>query len=524
MDELSKESTLDPSAPLAEAADTSADRMLALYAIGKLLLEQRDADQVIHTIHRALIDQLTPDHACVLAVQPDGSYRSLAEHELDLDLPEKSWSVSRTALKHTSETGLALLATDTMDDPQFEGSGSVHRFQIRSILCVPLGTNPVRGLIYMDRRSKNRAFDRSDLQFLTAASAYASMILDRIDEYDRASEELRTRADQFELLQGELLRHHIVGRSPALLEAYETVQRYARGGARVLLRGETGTGKELFARAYAANTERRGKGYLPVPIPGLSPTLIESELFGHVKGAFTEAGRDKKGYFEAANGGVIFLDEVGDIDPALQVKLLRFLDSGEIYRVGDTQPRFVDALIVSATNLPLEQLVEQGRFRGDLLARLGHTVTIPPLRERPEDVPLLVEHFAHRFGKGRRPKTFAAETMELLQDYEWEFNVRQLHQVVEQVTYLVDRDEILPDDLPDFVRMRRPKKMARTASGGAPLALREVVEATEREHIQHVLDYTRGSRRKAIEILGISSDTFYKRLEEMGLHKRTERS
>src|SRR6185436_20904188 len=161
-----------------------------------------------------------------------------------------------------------------------------------------------------------------------------------------------------------------------LLAAYDMVKRLAGGGARVLLRGETGTGKELFARAYAANSGRATRPYVPVPIPALAPTLVESELFGHVRGAFTEATRDKKGRLEVAHGGVLFLDEIGDIEPPLQVKLLRFVDSGELFRVGENEPRRVDALVVSATNRPLEKDVEAGRLRGDLLARLGHAIEI----------------------------------------------------------------------------------------------------------------------------------------------------
>jgi transcriptional regulator with GAF, ATPase, and Fis domain len=179
-----------------------------------------------------------------------------------------------------------------------------------------------------------------------------------------------------------------VGRSAALLAAYDAVRRVARQGARVLLRGETGTGKELFARAYASHTPRRTGHYVPVPVPALAPGLVESELFGHVKGAFTEAGRDKKGRLEIADGGVLFLDEVGDIEPAVQAKLLRFLDSGELVRVGDNEVRKIDALIVSATNRLLERDVEESRFRADLLARLGHVVSIPALRQRREDIPL----------------------------------------------------------------------------------------------------------------------------------------
>ena len=218
----------------------------------------------------------------------------------------------------------------------------------------------------------------------------------------------------------------------------------------MLLRGESGTGKELFARAYAAETGRTS-AYVPVPVPALAPGVVESELFGHVKGAFTEAARDKKGRLEVAHRGVLFLDEIGDIDPALQVKLLRFLDSGELYRVGDTQPRRVDALVVSATNRDLEKDVEQGRFRGDLLARLGHVVRVPPLRERPGDVRVLAEHFLGQLDRTGR-KRFAPDAMAALERYSWPLNVRELRLVVERAVFLVDRDEVAEGDLPAEVR------------------------------------------------------------------------
>ena len=257
---------------------------------------------------------------------------------------------------------------------------------------------------------------------------------------------------------------------------------------------------------------------MPVTIPALAPTLVESELFGHVKGSFTEARADRKGRLEVAHGGVLFLDEVGDIEPALQTKLLRFLDSGELFRVGDNQARHVDALVVSATNRPLEKDVEDGRFRGDLLARLGHVIAIPPLRERPSDIPLLVEHFLGRHGGGR---TFAPEAMALLSAHDWPFNVRELQQVVERAVCLVDREV-------DHARRpaRLPARRSRSARDRPPPhprplgPLRAVVEAAEKEHILRALDHAQGNRRKAIELLQISPETFYKRLEEYGLHKK----
>ena len=283
-------------------------------------------------------------------------------------------------------------------------------------------------------------------------------------------------------------------------------------------------GRELFARAYAANSPRAGKAYIPVPIPALAPTLVESELFGHVRGAFTEASHDKKGRFELAHGGVLFLDEVGDVEPALQAKLLRFLDSGELHRVGDTEARTIDALVVSATNRPLETMAADGRFRDDLLARLGQVLEIPPLRERPEDVPVLVEHFLEMYDRGPRRKVFSEDALEALQACRWELNVRQLRQVVERVVCLVDHEVIRPDDLPESLRHRvsseRPREERATEVRSTPRRLKEVVDEAEKAHILRTLEFTRGNRTRAIEILQISPETFYKRLEEFGLHQR----
>src|SRR5688572_15408143 len=323
------------------------------------MLDEREPSRVVEAIQAALVEHLRPDHACALAAQADGSWRPLAAHGLDLAGPPERWPLSQTVLRRVRADGLALLATDAQRDAAFEAAGSVHRLRIRSVLCVPLGA-PVRGVLYLDRRGGASGFTRADLEFLTAIARYASSVLERAFEWADASQAARAREERIELLQDELLRHEIVGRAPALLAAYDAVRRLAQSGARVLLRGETGTGKELFARAYAAHTDRRGGPYVPVPIPALASGVLESELFGHVRGSFTEASRDKKGRLELAHGGVLFLDEVGDIDLALQAKLLRFLDSGELYRVGDTDPRRVDTLVVSATNRAIEKETDRG--------------------------------------------------------------------------------------------------------------------------------------------------------------------
>jgi transcriptional regulator with GAF, ATPase, and Fis domain len=513
------EATLDPRRPLpAGGAALGSGRFVAVYEIGRQLLEQSDPATVLRTIHDAIVEHLRPDRACVLTLAGE-VFRARLAHNLPADHPPQEWPLSWSVIRHVIDSGLAVLASDIRQDAQFAEAESIQRFRIRSILCVPLGS-PARGVVYLDNRSA-RPFVTADLEFLTAVALYASLVLDRTEELARASAALRSAGDRLDALQAELLRHEIVGAAPALLKAYDAVRRFARSGARVLLRGETGTGKELFARAYAAHTPRPNGSYVPVTIPALAPTLVESELFGHVRGAFTEAARDKKGRLEIADGGVLFLDEVGDIDPAVQTKLLRFLDSGELFRVGDTHPRQVDALVVSATNRPLERDVEQGRFRADLRARLGHEVAIPPLRERDEDVPRLVEHFLGRYGRGAPAKTFAPEAMAILRRHHWPFNVRELQQVVERAVCLVDGDVVGIADLPDYLRVAADRPAA-TAEDGPPGPLKKAIEEVERRHIVRALEYTKGNKRRAIELLQVSPETFYRRLEEFGLHKKGE--
>jgi transcriptional regulator with GAF, ATPase, and Fis domain len=512
------EATLDPRRPLpAGSAGLGAGRFGAVYEIGRQLLEQTDPATVLRTIHDAIVEHLRPDRACILTLSA-GAFRARLAHNLPSDRAPDEWPLSWSVIRHVAESGLAVLASDIRQDAQFAEAESIQRFRIRSILCVPLGS-PVAGVAYLDNRSA-RPFTPADLEFLTAVALYASLVLERTEEYARASAALSRASDRLDALQAELLRHEIVGTAPALLKAYDAVRRFAKSGARVLLRGETGTGKELFARAYAESSPRRGAPYVPVTIPALAPTLVESELFGHVRGAFTEAARDKKGRLEVADGGVLFLDEVGDIDPAVQTKLLRFLDSGELFRVGDTQARRVDALVVSATNRPLERDIEQGRFRGDLLARLGHVVAIPPLRERSEDVPRLLEHFLGRYDRGPRRKAFAPDAMDALRAHHWPFNVRELQQVVERAVCLVDGDVVSLADLPDYLRAAPPRPLG--DESGAPGPLKKAIEELERRHIVRALEFTKGNKRRAMELLQLSPETFYRRLEDFGLHKKSE--
>src|SRR5262249_9519723 len=267
------EATLDPLRPLSTpSASLDAGRFLALYEMGQQLLEQREPAQVLRTIHEAIVRHLQPDRAALLAVAADGSARPLFTHQLGPGAPPEGWPVSGTVIRRVVDQGLAVLASDVRARPELEDAESIQRFRIRSVMSVPLG-RPLRGVVYLDNRSA-RPFTAADLEFLTAAARYASLVLERSEEHLRTSEALALSGERLEVLQGELLRHEIVGAAPSLLEAYDALRRFARSGARVLLRGETGTGKELFARAYAANSPRARGPYVPVPIPAIPPRIV----------------------------------------------------------------------------------------------------------------------------------------------------------------------------------------------------------------------------------------------------------
>ena len=510
------ETLLDPGQLLLEnnVSREASARLLAIYKVGQLLFEKRDPDEVVHTIQSAVVEHLDTDYSCILRVDRKGSHEIVSKQNGDGSQP---WTVSHTILDRVRQTRCSALVTDTHDDPTVTDASSIRSLRIRSVMCVPIGTAPIRGLIYADRRGRQRLFHRTDLEFLTALALYARLAIDLTEDY-----RLTERA--LEIAHHELLRHEIVGRSRDLWKAFDSVTRLAKAGRRVLLRGETGVGKDLFARAYYKNSARNGKPFVKVSVPALSTSLVESELFGYVRGAFTGAVKDRRGWLEQADGGVLFLDEVADIDKVVQPKLLRFLDeTGEFQRVGDTKTRYVDALVVSATSQPIETWVEEDRFREDLLARLGLVIEIPPLRERKGDIPLLVRHYLDRCGPAGKKKEISDEAMTILEHHHWPGNIRRLQQIAEYVVYLVDEDVIRPEHLP--VQFNSG---ASTTSATPPLPedeesirrLRRVVQEVEVEYVRRALRATGNNRVLAMKRLDVSKDKFYKILERAGLHQK----
>jgi DNA-binding NtrC family response regulator len=307
---------------------------------------------------------------------------------------------------------------------------------------------------------------------------------------------------------------NIVGRSPQMLQVYKTIARVAESRSTVLLVGESGTGKELVARAIHFNSLRAAKPFVAVDCGSLAETLLESELFGHVRGAFTGAITSKKGLFEEADGGTCFLDEVGDISLTMQAKLLRVLQEHEIKRVGGTETIKIDVRIIAATNKNLEEIVAEKKFREDLFYRLNVvSLHLPPLRDRGEDIPLLAEHFLRKYAaENKKPVSrISQEALDHLLLYQWPGNVRELENIIERAVTLSHSSLILPEDLPRRVRVEPVETLTRFLPSHIPLS------ELEKLYIQKVLEETGGNKKKAAAVLGIDRRTLYRMAARYGL-------
>ncbi len=308
------------------------------------------------------------------------------------------------------------------------------------------------------------------------------------------------------------LDNSLIGRTPAMREIFKNIGQLSSNKVSVLIQGESGTGKELIAKVIHYNGVSKDQPFVAVNCTALSRELLESELFGHVKGAFTGAIKDKKGKFELAREGTIFLDEISEMSLDLQAKLLRVLQEREFEKVGGEYTLPMKARIIAASNRDLEKLVEAGQFREDLYYRLKvFTINLPPLRERKEDIPLLVVHFLKKINKElhKNVMKIPMEVMELLQEYDWPGNVRELENILLQAVVLSSSDVLVKEN----ILLRKKNKTKDTPPAEELLSLEEV----EKRHIKYVLEKVNGDKQKAIQILGISKPTLYSKLEKYNL-------
>jgi Nif-specific regulatory protein len=400
-----------------------------------------------------------------------------------------------------------VLVHDAMADPRFSGSESIILQKITSVACVPLILKGESiGVIYLDSTTDRQLFTEATLGFLQGFTNQAAIAI----ENARLVENLRI---ENKLLQTELQRTYgfpeIIGTSARMQAVFDIMQKILNSDISALLQGESGTGKELVARAIHYNGHRKDKPFVAQFCGNLSENLLESELFGHKKGSFTGAISDKRGLFEIADGGTFFLDEIADISPTIQAKLLRVLQEGTFRRVGDTEDRTVDVRIISATNKDLAAEVKSSQFREDLYYRLNViTITMPPMRERRSDIPLLIDHFLKKVAEksGQKSKKLSAESVKVLSQYHWPGNVRELENTIERAVVLSGDHVITPNDL----------LIPQTEEGEfKPRTLKD----QEKEIVLKTLDECEWNKTRTAEVLGVSLRWLHYKLSEWNIGK-----
>jgi len=439
-----------------------------------------------------------PD-ARILVVDDEENVR----HMLELTLRREGYRVTlcadgADALERLRTTPFDLLLCD-INMPGLDGMGLLRALR-------PLGRNTgiVMMSAYADLDGAMETIRAGAHDYVAKPFRRAELLftLRKVEERRRLQLEVDTlraaalSADSFQGLRS---------RAPAMRKIFEQVRRVAPFRSTVLISGESGTGKELVARAIHDTSGRGQQPFIALNCGALPEALAESELFGHAKGAFSDAGAAKVGLFEAAHLGTLFLDEVSDLTPALQVKLLRLLQEGEVRRLGESVSRAVDVRVVAASRRPLDELVAEGSFREDLFYRLSVVALhLPPLRERSEDIPLLLEHFVTSLAAamGRRPPTIAPEAMQKLNGYVWPGNVRELEHAIERALLLCNEDELRVDDLPDALVSSAIRGPVWVASDEP--SIKRATEQLERLLIQRALEQTGGNRTAAAKLLEIS--------------------
>ena len=474
---------------------------------GLAALQQRVLEAVL---------EISPADRAAILLTEEGTEEFVSvigfDRKLGLNQPIQ---VSQTILKRVIKEHLAVLCNDIPSHETFREAESLLEPQVRAVLVVPLEVQEkLLGVLYLDTSSQRARFDSALLQLVTALGSMAALAIENASHLDRLGDENRR-------LQRELnIQHNMVGESERIREVYQFVSRVAARESTVLIEGESGTGKELVARAIHGNSARADGPFVAINCAAIVDTLLESELFGHEKGAFTGALALKKGKLETAEGGTVFLDEVGELAAPLQAKLLRVLQEREFERVGGTRRIKLDIRLIAATNLDLSEASRNGKFRQDLYYRLNVvSIVVPPLRERVDDIPLLAAYFAARYSEkvNRRVVGVSPKARSCLVRYPWPGNVRELENAIERAVVLGSTELILPEDLPDSI-------LEETASSGEPVtALHDGIREAKRKLIEQAIEQADGNYTEAAGILGVHPNHLFRLIRTLNLTPKRQR-
>ena len=470
----------------------------------------RDQDSLQWQLLGFIFDVVPAQRGAVLLCDHPDEFNSTAAWDR-VRGPGHPVQVSRTVVLRALKERVGMVVSDVLGNDALRQVKTLFESKVRSLLCVPLVVaDRVLGAIYLDTTSPTVQFDEEHLQVMTAVAGIASLAFDNVRHW----EDLRQENQE---LRAEIaLEHNMVGGSAAMRKVFDFIRRVAPTDSTVLIQGESGTGKELVARALHRNSPRAEQPFVAINCAAITETLLESELFGHEKGAFTGAGAQKKGKVEVAEGGTLFLDEVGELAPALQAKLLRVLQEREFERLGGTKPIKLNIRVVAATNRSLSEAVKGGTFRNDLFYRLNVvTLNMPALRERREDIAVLADHFAAKASRkcGMRVKPVSSEALACLMHYDWPGNVRELENALERAFVLGSTDSILPDDLPETVL---------EASSTTPASTDKYygsIKETKKQLILEAMQRANGSYIQAAKALGMHPNSLLRLIRNLDLKK-----
>ena len=481
-------------------------RLALLYSLFLDICAETDLPNVLNKIINSVKESFNIERA-FLALRSGSGLSIMARYNIDLSKDVNTWPLSTTMIRRVLQEGICIRTTDAKSDKDYANVPSVDAYNIRSVMCCPIGSLPEPiGLIYVDNREKVKAFTWDDLLFLDLLSHYASLAIIYTKERLRLTEEKeQANARFFAFCKDMIDENDLIGTSAKMVSLYARAMKAAASDVAVLLQGETGTGKEVMAKLIHAHSFRNDKPFVIVNVRALSGTLLESELFGHEKGAFTGADKQRIGRFEQADGGTIFLDEVQDIPYEVQSKLLRFIEEHSFERVGCNKTIKANVRIISASNKGLEECIKQGVFREDLFYRLNIvTLNIPPLRERTEDIRPLANYFLLKINSA---KTFSDEALSYMENYDWPGNIRELKNCIEGIDVIADASIVNKKDLPE--RIRTGLNLDRGTIGIEPLSV--IVKRVEKEHIRKALELTNGNCEEAIKILKMARSVFFNR-------------
>ena len=521
--------------------------LLRLLEISRELTGANNIDEVLGRVMDGAVE-VTGAERGFLCLKREGELDIAVARNLDHEeIGNARKKLSRSIIQRVLKTGEPLVSNDAKFDERLSDSTSVHQMKLRSVACIPLkvlpkeigrgvgGATTIIGVVYLDHRFEVDCFADTNMQFLEIFGAHAALAIrnaqllqmarGRNEQLSAQLEEsarelLRTRSLLKDVLADSSEQHHLPGfvyASRKMHEVLGLVVRVADSELPILVSGESGTGKEQLAQAIHQLSRRREGPFIAVNCGSIPAELFESELFGHRKGSFTGAERDREGLIMKAHGGTLFLDEIGELPQPQQVKLLRVLQERYVRRVGDDVPRPVDFRVLSATNKNLEQEVRDSHFREDLYYRLRvFNVELPPLRERREDVPLLVDFFIGQFGDPATQVVVDPEAYTLLASYDWPGNIRELQNEVRRALALA-AGYITPAELsPEICQSpKRPNALALIRQGNR--SLEDILAVVEREVLRETLSQYKGNKSKTAQHLGISRNGLAMKMERLGL-------